>query len=221
MVDQVMRGATNVRMGIAQYLKSSLPAMRQRALNTWSNAKPGEVPPIKVFNPFDNIELGSGSDPVLGVDCYRSTDWSASDVFEDSGKEYRARYQVRLNLWMWSQQDEVGDSVTPQRAGVIRQRDDLTALVRACLLDRPTLGTGDALLLNEKTLTEDYHTPSPAPNNSKRWFAGSQISFDVQADELLLATVLNDPSRPNAFDIEVEVRNLDAEGHYPNIGKLP
>lgn len=217
----LMRGATNVRVAIAAYLKTSFPIMRNRALATWSNARPEELPQIMVFNPFDNIMFDGGSKPILGVEVYRATDFTLSDLSE-VGSEYRPRYQVHVNLWTWSLQDAIGDTLGPQRASAIRMRDDLTALVRACVLDRPTFGTGDALVMDQKSLAEDYHQANPAPNTSQRYFAGAQLSFDVIADEVVLETFLNDRTKPNTFDVQVEVDNLDrADGHYPNIGKLP
>lgn len=218
---RLMRGATNVRWAIAAYLKEAFPKMRTKALSSWSNANPAEIPQIMVFNPFDNIVFDSNSKPILGVEVYRAQDFTLSDL-SDVGAEYRPRYQVHVNVWTWSLQDAVGDSLGPQRASAIRMRDDLTALVRACILDRPTFGTGDALVMELKSLTEDYHQANPSPNTSQRYFAGAQLSFDVIADEVVLETFLNDRTKPNTFEILVEVDNLDrADGHYPNIGKLP
>ena len=214
----LMRGATPVRMGVAKYLKDAFPVRRKMALASWKPTLPvGELPEIMVYNPFDNITLPSNSSPIVGVDAKSASEFRRTDTL-DGADEYRAKYNVVVTLWAYSLGDAVGASMGPQRASAIRIRDDLTAILVSCLLDRPSLAT-ETLLLDEGSMEVNYLDSVPTPNNSQRYFSGSQIAFDVQSDEYQIHSPLNDITKPNVFDVTAEVRNLTVDGSYSNIGK--
>ena len=176
-----LRGASAVRYGVAKYLKDVYADTRIRCLNAWKIGGE-ELPPIDMFSPFDVIQIANGDKPMLGVEPGTSGQYMATDRNTYGSDEYRPTYSMRVTLWLFSPNDESGNPLSNARTLVIRQRDDQMAVVKTALLGRPSLGT-ETLYLQAGSLQETYVPPIPAPNNSRRWLATGQLSFDVQADE--------------------------------------
>lgn len=219
MVQRVMRGAIPIRYATALYLKDSYPEARRQALRTWEGIEPTELPSIELFSPFELNELVTGAKPRLGIEVSRATQFSRTDVSDLGENEYRARYNTKITFWLYSQSDEAGTALSNARSNALRQRDDNMAILRACLLGKPSLST-DWLYLDEGSYTEEYFAATPVPNNSQRWATGGQITFDVQADEMLALSALNDTELPNTFIIETEVFLEDRSSLVTNIDKL-
>lgn len=216
-----MRGATTVRIGVAKYFKDAYPDMRARLIRSW-DANPADIPMIEVFNPFDNTAMSGDSAPILGVDVGRSTSFGQTDIEPGAVDEYRPKYSVTITAWVWSRRDDEGAAMEAQlnRASVIRMRDDMTAILQAILLDRPSMGT-EWLCTIPSSLTVEYPEPSPSGTNNQRWLACGRLLFDVQYDEHQLRTSLNDPLKPRRHIIEAEVDNTGRDSVFNNIGKYP
>lgn len=215
---QLARGATPVRMQIAKYMKDAFPAMRERAVREWRLQRPGDLPVIDIFNPFDNIAFNNDTPTVLGVDVNRATNFGNTEV-SGGEEEQTVRYNVRVNVWTFSEQDAEGVTLGPQRASAIRRRDDLVGVCKAILLDRPSMGC-DFLAFNASTLTIDYHFANPTPNTSQRYFAGAQLTFDVMCDEWLSRTPIGSPSEPVEITVDAKVVNDNREDAYSTIGLM-
>lgn len=213
------RGVTPIRAGIAMYLAENYKVMRQRALREWG-ADADTVPQIRVFNPYDNFDLSPERAPILGIDVNRSSRFDVTGI-DQGAFEHRPRYNVRLSMWVYSPETESGESLPNARPSVIRMRDDMVAIVRACIFDRPTFGT-KFLNFDKSTYTESYNPAFPAPTKSQRYYAGGQATFDVLSEDWLTDTMLGE-AREIIVDVEAVSNELIVAGQTEdpfNLGKI-
>ena len=193
--------------------------MRRLALNTWPGMHGSALPSIEEFYPTDVTGLVTNAKPVLGVEVQRTNEFDRVGINTVAEEEYQVRYSVRVIFYLYSQSNPEGISVEAARSNAIRQRDDNMAILRACLLDRPSLGTS-FLYLDENTLTEEYFQPTPVANNSQRFAIGGMLSADVRSDEQQAREALNDVTMPNVFTVDIEVVSLEDKLLH-NVGEFP
>ena len=208
------RGPTAVRYAVARYLKDAYPTMRQRALNQWK-IKPLELPSIEKFTPIEAIEIASNSGPILSVEVRNASNIKATDLTDYGSVEYRVPYDVRIGIYLYSQSSETGIAAAPQRASAVRMRDDQVQVIRACLLDRQSLGT-DFLTAQPSTLSISYQAPTPVGNNSERWAISGELAIEVVADEYNTLTALG---RVGETGVEAEIILDNEKPGFPYLGK--
>jgi hypothetical protein len=75
--------------------------------------------------------------------------------------------------------------VVPEQQSCYQLRDDLTAVTRACLLGRLSLGQPDALNLMASSMEERY-SEGTKPNDSPRYVAAGWHQFTLEVDESLV-----------------------------------
>lgn len=210
------RGPTAVRYAVARYLKDSYPTMRNRALNQWI-AKPGELPSIASFSPVEVIEVAPNSAPVLGVEVRNKSNLKATELSDYGSMEYRANYDVRIGIYLYSEDTEAGVNVAPARPSAIRQRDDQMEILVACLLDRQSLGT-DFLTAQPNTINMSYPVPVPTNNTSKRWAITGEIAIEVVADEWNTRTALG---KVGETGVDAEIILDNEKPGFPYLGNVP
>lgn len=211
------RGPTVVRYAVARYLKDSYPAMRLRALNQW-RTKPTDLPSIDVFSPIEQIEISSGSKPILGVEVRSAGNIKATELNDYGSMEYRVPYDVRISIYLYSQRNDAGIAIEQSRANAIRQRDDQLQIIRACLLDRPSLGTED-LTVQPSTISLNYPTPAPVSNNDT-WAISGEIGVEIIADEWNTLTALGKVEE-TGVEAEIKLEDPRRDREYPYLGNVP
>lgn len=214
-----LRGASAVRYGIAKHIRENYEEVRNRCLNAWKMSG-NELPGIGTFSPFDNVQITNNDRPLLGVDAVSSSQYVVSDHNEFGSEEFRPTYSMRVTVWLYSQNDETGNPLDGARTLVTRQRDDQLAILKTILLRQPSLGT-DILLFKARTLSETYLSPTPAPNNSKRWLIAGQLSFDVQADEWATIDAIGRVVGTDNIGVDTEVLLNEDRPQFPNLNRLP
>jgi hypothetical protein len=179
----LMRGPYALRTIVVNYLTTAVPEMAAKAQAQWPAGTFEFVLPGK-YLPYEPDGISSGDDPLVGVGITRTRGFARVDYDDLMAEQYRPTYTVRVYLWCYTPNslDQV-----PQDAQfrTMRQRDDLATIIRACILDRLSLGNPDLVDVNEGTLTEEYSDGAKVPNNSGRWIAGVVFTFDVKFDESL------------------------------------
>lgn len=178
----LMRGGTQVRDGIIAYLQVAVPRLLIHARAQW-NLSAADLPTPVAYDAYEPTSLDRY--PLIGVVVNRTRGWTRVDYDEVAGENYRPRYFVRIYTWVRTPMDSNGFPVQPDYDKTLKCRDDLGAVVRACLLDSLSLRTDftkpEVFLLDEGTLTEDYS--AAAKVGGDRWVAGVVHDFELQVDE--------------------------------------
>lgn len=197
MATTLMRGPTGLRNTLAAFLQ---PAMEQHI--TWARAQHGltqyQLPfPTK----YDAVEpYAADAYPLVG--CYILSDRTNTVVdFDDTiAGEYRTTYATRLFVSVLTPVDAEGRPEMPAYDAAVRLRDDLTTMLRATLLNEPSLGVSNAEV-DMSTLTTDYPEPISRGNQRASYIASGLISVDVKYTESTYVPKLGDME---TFEVEVE-----------------
>lgn len=216
-MNKIGRGVTPLSMAIVSYLAAEFNKTRRRALLDWEVKDASRVPQIKTFSPFDDVTFTRDNQPLLTVDVRRALDFM--DVDRTAGEQgSKARYATVVTLWVMSPETVEGQSETQPQWRVTQIRNDMAAIVRQCLLSRPSLGT-EHLELNIRTYSEEYVVASPTSDASQRYQAAVQFSFDLLAEEWVTDTKLGE-ARVIEVDVESESLSIDEDEDPFNLGKL-
>lgn len=176
----LMRGATNVRQIIADYLGSVVPAAiaigrSQWELETW------ELPDPVRYDAYD--PLTAQEFPVVGSLVSRTTGWVRNDYTPTMEEVYDAKYNVIVFLWVRTPLKPDGVWADPTYETTLRLRDDMLGIVRGCLLNTPSMNSNGQVRLNESTLTEEYLDAIKSSDQNSRWLAGASLSFELAVTE--------------------------------------
>lgn len=201
----LMRGVHLVREGVMTYLRDAVPAMAAYAEAQWQEEFQFVLP--TKYLPYEALGIEHGSGPIVSMSIPRVAGFVRMDYDEMLAEQYRAVYTVRILMHCFTP-DAMTEVPENAREVTIRQRDDLTTLIRSAILDRLSLGQPDVFQVNESTLTEEYSDAVPTPNASGRWIAASALTFSVQFDEGLYRQKIADAE---SFDI--------IEGLLPKVGQ--
>lgn len=209
------RGVTPIRMAIIKYLSEAFPVMRQRALREWS-VKPEALPAIHTYSPFDSVGVNSENAPLITVDVRRATTFDSTDLSE-ANEESHGRYNVLMTLWAISPKTEAGMTQEKAQWRVTQQRDDLAAVVRACLFDKPSMKT-DFLVFQKRGYTEEYILAAPTNTSTQSYMAGVQFAFEVQAEEWLTTSPIGEAK---IITVDARVVNDLTDDDPFNLGLIP
>lgn len=200
----LMRGATLVRKGIAEYLKSELPKQRAYALGQW-DLDEFTLPEISRIADYPLRDIQHADTLTVSVGLGRANNFVRNDYSDRAEEQYEVRYGVRLYVALTT--PDGPDGMTPDRAMAYTTtcRDDTIALIRSLLLSRPSLGQPDAFSMNENTLTEDYSDIISLKGG--RFSAAGFLAFDLTVDESQYRPILG-----TAEEITITANQLPREG---------
>ena len=198
-------GVSMMRKHMADHLAEALPplidaAREQYELEDW------QLPyPLK-YNAYD--PLSADIYPCVGMFVTNSTAWTRVDINEMAEEVYEARYPVGVFLWVITPVLPDGGYESPQYDAAIRLRDDMTALLRSALLATPSLGSGGAMAVDERTVREDYPDAIKLSTQNDRYAAGGIINCEVRVRQTNYAAPL---AVANDVVVEVEPIGDDSE----------
>lgn len=174
-----MRGPYLLRREAMAYFRTAVPAMAATARAQWDDF---EFVNPTAYEEYEPLGLSKGEGPLLSMAVSRSGNFVLNDWDNVAGEQYRVEYTVRLFLHCFTPNAEED---VPENARFItmRQRDDISTIVRACILDGLTLGNKDLFDVNPTTLTEEFSDGVPAPGTAGKWFAATAFTFRVKVDE--------------------------------------
>lgn len=200
MTGPLMRGAGTARKIIADFLASDLPpyitlARTQWALQSW------QLPVPVRYDSYDPLTVSAY--PMVGSLVTRTREWVRNDITSAAEEVYQATYSVVLFVWVKTAYDSVAQKYEePEYDSALRQRDDLLALMRTCILAKPSLGEPGVSRVDENTLSEDYLDAIKSNDQNPRWMAGGTITFDMSLVEQNYQTPLG---AANTFTIEEDL----------------
>lgn len=178
----MFRGNKHVRTGILAFFRDNLTAYLDEAESQWGT---------KVIRPnrmeaFEAVSFNHEDKCIIAVSIGSSRSFTTTDVDEFGGRSYRPDYDVQIYTWCLGGYDENDDATYTGRVEALASRDDISAIIRAMLLDQPALGQPDAFELIESSLEEEYSLGEATPNASGRYIAGSVHNFTLRVDESLV-----------------------------------
>lgn len=182
----LMRGVTDVRLAIENYLAGAMPGKIALGRQHWGIDSEHWLPVPLRYNAYD--PLSTNIYPTVGSLVMRSRGFGRSDYNSVLEADYNVVYSAKVFLWIKTPEDfNTGKYVDQPYDATLKVRDDMIAVLRSTLLDDLSLGTtrsaGVKLTLNESSMTEDYFDAIQQNNQTAIWYAGGSISVDIEATE--------------------------------------
>lgn len=184
----LMRGVTHVRQCIETHLSTKVPELLIVAREQWGLDQ-YTLPDPKKYNSYD--PLTATEYPSIGSWASRTSGWQMQNLNNRGEEEYSAIYAVRLALWVRTPKTSDDVWIGPVYDTCLRVRDDMTAVVRSCILHSVSLGFPGVCRVRSETLSEDYLDAIKGSDGS-HWFAGTLFSFDMQMNESNYAPVISE-----------------------------
>lgn len=179
MTGQLMRGNTNVRKCIEDFLSAKVPGLIAVARTQWELEDHMLPLPLRYdsYDPLQTTEF-----PTIGSLVSRTSNWNMVDLNAHAEEVYDATYSIRLFMWCRTPQKQNGEWVAPIYDAALKVRDDLSAIVRSAILHTPSLGKPGVCRVLSGTLTEDYLDAMKGASGAS-WLAGVLWTFDLQFSE--------------------------------------
>ena len=186
-------GAWSAKQLITSYLQWDMPQRLTEYRNRWQ-LDDGRLPDPEKYLSHEPVALDAWPTIItvqistLGIDREDYTSYGLDPL-------YRCRYQMRTFVWNRDNQSE----------GVTETRDRLTAVVRAALLDRPTMNQGpysqefQDIALDEGTLREEYSDITQVKGD--RFVAGAYLAYEFSLYEPVTRRVIGEVS---SVDLDVD-----------------
>lgn len=176
----MMRGASYARKYIADYLSVAIPPLLEEARIEFG-LQDFQLPDPLDYNSYDPLQFNKF--PSIGSLVSRTSNWRRTDINDYAEEEYEGVYAVRVFIWCRTPELPNGTWEEPSYDAALRVRDDLLGLVRSALLGSPSLNSDGICAINEGTLAEDYYDAFKSNDQSSRWIAGGNLSFDMRVNE--------------------------------------
>lgn len=218
-------GATMVRRLITDFLKDAYPEKRKQATILWK-VPIERLPNVEKFAPYDIPGMESNAGPTIGLHVSRTQDYKAGEIGSTT-TDYQAVYSIQIRMYLFTPTDDSGVTIQNPRATTTMLRDHFVALVRSCFVDRPSMGSENAIV-NMRTMAEEYPDLVPTPNNSQRFLAMGAINFDVAVDESIPIPAIGDAGevdpntgeqKRNSFGVSVAVSTLEVDPYDPSLNR--
>ena len=174
----LFRGATAVRSAVITYLSNTVPAMVAKARTDWTLTA-AQLPVPVGYDAYEPYALDQW--PLVGVNVVQSGDFIRLDYDDAMSQRYLSKYTVRVFTWVRTPYGADGNPMQPEYSESIRLRDDLAAVIRACLVKSGSLGQPNAILFDESSLSEEYSEATGVKGD--RFVSGVIHSFEIRVDE--------------------------------------
>lgn len=179
---KMFRGNRLVRTGILEFFGSNLTSYIAEAERQWNTTV---IRPNRM-EAFEAVSFNHDDRCIIAVSIGQSSSFTTVDVDGFGGRSYRPEYDVQIYAWCLGGYDANNETTDMGRVEALASRDDMSAIIRAMLLDQPALGQPEAFELIESTLVEEYSLGEATPNISGRFIAGSVHTFTLRVDESLV-----------------------------------
>lgn len=176
----LMRGSTDVRAQIETFLSGNMPPYIIAARSEWQ-LEDWQLPTPARFDAYDPLETSVW--PTVGSLVSKTSGWTMDGIV-DGAEHYSATYQVEVFLWVKTpERPEDNYREGNDYEQTLRLRDDEIALLRTCLLAKPSLGSDGKMYMVEGTLNEDYSAAVKLSQEAPYWVAGGTLSFAMKVSE--------------------------------------
>lgn len=198
----IMRGGTLLRSYISEFLQAALPPAIDAARGQW-NVDSDHLPYPGKYDTIDPTAIGNNEYPGVGAVVLNDRNWVREEVDALAQQVYSATWAVRLVIVARTPHNDEGEFFTPEKETAVDLRDNLVSLVKAVILQTPSLGRPDEIRVEETALTSDYLEPFQANTQSKRWIAAALINTEIHFTERTYATKIGDTD-----EMIVQVENI-------------
>lgn len=178
----MFRGNKHVRTGILEFFRDNLTAYIDEAERQWGTTV---IRPNRM-EAFEAVSFQHEDRCIIAVSIGRSSKFTTTDIDAFGGRSYRPDYEIQIYTWCLGGYDATDETTYTGRVEALASRDDISAIIRAMLLDQPALGQPEAFELIEDTLDEEYSLGEATPNVSGRYVAGGVHNFTLRVDESLV-----------------------------------
>lgn len=213
-LDTMMRGNTRVRQTIGKFLEEQVP-INLAVLRLQND----DIDEINMPDPQEylaNDPNDTKSYPSVGLYCTGTDHFEMSQTLPSGGLEFDGHYEV--TIFVATKTANLGRSAANYplwerdfRHSALRQRDDLTAVVRHCILNTPSFGTADdahyQVRADRNTLREAYQEPVKLQGASNPiWIASGIINVDVMVSERTVLPIIG-----RVKDVDLHTYLIDDE----------
>lgn len=176
-------GAAVLRQRLAWYLSVAVPAVLA-AVREARGFDAAQLPDPEVVDPYDRQYVDQA--PALSIALTRASNYSAEDLGEDGGPEYRVSYSATVYAWYRSEAPAADGEVEENPAQ--RARDEYGQAVVAALLNTPSLGLAREVRVAPRSVVLTWGPPARLAGD--RVMAAAAVAFDVTQVERLRRVTL-------------------------------
>lgn len=186
-VANFMRGPTKLRQIVDAYLSSAMPPMIDLCRTNWE-LNEYMLPYPQKYDAYEPY-VGEGDYPLVGMYVVGDgIERGRVDYDAAAAEEYQVEYNSRLFVAVASPTTPTGDVLEPPYRNVVQVREDMTTVLRQCLLNRNSLGVPGLAFLIEETIQADYPDPMISKALGGKYLATGIISCTIRITERLQRT---------------------------------
>lgn len=179
---QFMHGPKRLQDILGAYLASTMPGMLIKCRAEWLR-EIWELPdPVA----YDMREPFSATDyPTVG--CYITGDQAMArkDYDAHMAEEYEVVYTARIFVAVRTPMTDQGMVIEDSYAATLDCRNEMTTVLRMCLLQQPSLGYPEEAEVQEDTITTDYPDAVQLKSQGNRYVATGVINCEIKLTEKL------------------------------------
>lgn len=195
-MSELMQGAQFAKAYVNNYLNADVPLRIIKYRSGW-NLDDRELPAPDYFLTYEPIALDHW--PTIITVAISTSNFERLMQGMGGDPMYRANYSMRTYIWTKTEGSEQ----------VTLMRDRLTTVVRASLLDRPSLNRHDEIygcdaFIDESSITEEFSDLTLIKGD--RVLAGAYLGYDLMLNEIMYRDKIADLD-----DIQTETVNLRGE----------
>lgn len=193
---ELMQGAQFAKAYVNNYLNADIPSRINKYRSGW-NLDDRELPTPEFFLTYEPIALDHW--PTIITVAISTNNFERLMLGAAGDPMYRANYNMRTYIWAKTEGSEE----------VTLMRDRLTTVVRAALLDRPSLNRHDEVYgcdayIDESSITEEFSDLTLIKGD--RVLAGAYLGYDLMLNEIMYRDQISD-----SLEVETETVNLRGE----------
>jgi hypothetical protein len=192
-VTTLMRGPERLREIVSVYLENEYPRLLAIARDQFDRQY-HQLPDPAAYGLYE--PYASARFPVVGMYVVSDRNHIRVDYSPLMEEQYEVIYATRIFVSVKTP-DLEGVYEAPEYDWAVRCRDEMVAVLKACLLGQPSLGEPNECEIQEETLTTDYQVPVQAKTQSNRWIAAGVISVDIKLVESLYRVKIGDANTIN------------------------
>jgi len=185
---ELMRGNTLIRALLAGYLSTRMEELIDIAREQWEDIDEYTLPYPKRYDAYDPLQTKVF--PTVGSNVVSDGNYRRIDITDYADNEFQARYRMRLFCWVRTPKNAQNKSISDYYDTCLKLRDDMGAIMKAALLDTPSLGTTNEknepqVMVMEDSLQTEYFDATRLSEESGVYSAGVSINFDLDVQESL------------------------------------
>lgn len=194
------RGPTDLRSSVSAFLAAEVPTMIEIARVDWGLDE-YQLPLPLEYNGNDPIAMNKL--PGVGFITNNDRGHQPVDMTSTAQIEMQVMYSLRIFVVVGTPMTIEGKLEREPRDTCIRLRDDMTSIVKQCLLSTPSC-RDSRVQMDAASLVTDYHEAFAKSTQSQVWRAAAVLSADFQFEQYTRPYTTGVPGLPNVFDVQTQ-----------------